>query len=259
LNYPSRLLWTQRGTKCRWHSHPGRGGALIRDFADVALNLGDIDDTNVRFGGEVAIIEHHRCRSVVVGGAKNIGAAHACDIPTSRGHLRSRLSRYRRNGRRLSRRSGQRGRRRGHRRWWRRLLAAGRNQKAREGRQKLFHESLPFSISAVWLPSVASSLGACGAAADGTGSSPHRGADGRTTSGVAADDTDDRTSCCTPSRTSHRPRRHGITRRRRVISGRRVLRLRRPSCENPARSGSAGNFRPKNCRSKGVCAECATD
>jgi hypothetical protein len=90
----------------------------------------------------------------------------------------------------------------------------------------------PFSISAV--PSVASSLSACGAAADGTGSSPHRGADSRATPGVPPDGTDDRAARRTPTRTYHRPRRHGIARWRRVISGRWVLCLRRLSAENPA-------------------------
>ena len=90
----------------------------------------------------------------------------------------------------------------------------------------------PFPISAA--PSVASSLSACGAAANGTGSSPHRGADGRATSGVARDGTDGRTARRTPTRTYHRPRRHGIAWWRWVISERWVLCLRRLCAENPA-------------------------
>jgi len=75
-----------------------RGGAPVHHLFDVAVDLAHINHMNTGFRRQIAVIEHRGGSPVVIGGAEQVGAARAVDIPSSRCDLR--LGRGPRRGRR---------------------------------------------------------------------------------------------------------------------------------------------------------------
>ncbi len=65
------------------HSDIRCGGAAVHHLFDIAVDLAHIDDVDPSFRRQVAVIKHRSCRSVVIRGADQVGAAYPLDIPSS--------------------------------------------------------------------------------------------------------------------------------------------------------------------------------